>query len=141
MIIVAKPSKPFEYTGKETPRRLPTLLAYEEEINNLYLIVNESTQPNIPPPVEWDFLGIADFVRETVYKVLGREVGDKDDLFQHGCDRLAHLFGIMATKQMIFFSKLASHLDTKCTASRSSRQCTYRNKGNHRKLCLQLPNC
>ncbi|PCH43993.1 acetyl-CoA synthetase-like protein, partial [Wolfiporia cocos MD-104 SS10] len=74
MITVAKPSKLFMYTAKNTARRQAVINDYEEEINALYDIVEESTQSSIPPPSHWDIVSAIEFVRAVVVKVLGHTV-------------------------------------------------------------------
>lgn len=87
MILVAKPSKPFQYTAKGTVRRGVTLEDYKDEIDALYNAVEESAQSNIPPPARWDIGSATDFVRAVLGKVMVHAVQDGDDIFQHGCDR------------------------------------------------------
>ncbi|EIW79977.1 acetyl-CoA synthetase-like protein [Coniophora puteana RWD-64-598 SS2] len=88
MIIVASPSKPFTYTAKSTARRQAIIDTYEEEIEKAYAAAHDSTQSSIPPPAEWGQAQTLAFVRKIVYSVLGKEVPDEADLFQHGCDSL-----------------------------------------------------
>lgn len=87
MIMVAKPSKPFTYTAKNTVRRQAVINEYDDEIDRLYVLVAESAQTNIQPPTQWDIVTTTEFVRAVVTKVLSRVVQDNDDLFQRGCDR------------------------------------------------------
>ncbi|KAH7912698.1 hypothetical protein BJ138DRAFT_1083028 [Hygrophoropsis aurantiaca] len=88
MIIVSKPSKPFTYTAKNTPRRQAIIADYEDEINALYNAVEESTQSGITPPLHWDQQSTCAFVRKAVSSVMGRTISDDDDIFQQGCDSL-----------------------------------------------------
>lgn len=87
MIIVVNPSKPFQFTAKNTARRQAAINDYADEIKALYATVEESTQVELPPPSEWDIYSTTVFVRTVVRNVLKQEVGDHDDIFQHGCDR------------------------------------------------------
>src|SRR5487761_708862 len=48
MIIVASPAKPFVYTAKMTARRQAILKDYDEEINTLYDVVEQTSQVDIP---------------------------------------------------------------------------------------------
>ncbi|KAJ3915010.1 male sterility protein-domain-containing protein [Lentinula edodes] len=88
MILVASPSKPFMYTAKNTARRQAILNQYEEEIEAVYKAVEETTQSDIPAPVEWNPLSTKSFVRNIVTQVLSHTVKDGDDIFQYGCDSL-----------------------------------------------------
>ncbi|KIJ41947.1 hypothetical protein M422DRAFT_229444 [Sphaerobolus stellatus SS14] len=88
MIMVVNPSKPFQYTAKNTARRQVIINDYNEEIEALYASVEASTQANIPPPEEWNIVSTTDFVRTIVNKVLVHKVKDNDDIFNHGCDSL-----------------------------------------------------
>jgi len=116
MIIVSKPSKPFQYTAKLTPRRHAIVREYEEEIERLYKEVADSSQSNIASPTEWSLPTILKFVREVVNKVLKHNVTDNQDIFQHGCDR----FGTSLTTSDIAFKlnnvlpqQSTGHLDQK----------------------------
>ncbi|KAH9931804.1 uncharacterized protein B0H18DRAFT_1093226 [Fomitopsis serialis] len=110
MIIVAHPSKPFTYTAKGTARRQAVINDHEEEIENLYRVVEETTQSSIPPPEQWDFKTVTDFVRAVVGKVLVRPVKDDDDLFEHGCDSLQATW---IKNSLLRAIKDSAHLDTR----------------------------
>ncbi|KAH7912519.1 Alpha/Beta hydrolase protein [Hygrophoropsis aurantiaca] len=88
MIIVTRPSKPFEYTPKGTPRRQVCIAAYEEEIEALYAAVKESSQPEIIPPAQWTVDSTLHFIRNVVEKVVLAPLTDDTDFFQVGCDSL-----------------------------------------------------
>ncbi|KAJ6553311.1 hypothetical protein B0H19DRAFT_1263705 [Mycena capillaripes] len=88
MILVPKPDKPFTYTAKMTVRRQAVIADYETEIAALYDTVEETTALNIPPLVEWDMGSVRDFVRNAIHKVMIKELGDDEDIFQYGCDSL-----------------------------------------------------
>lgn len=93
MILLAHPSKPFQYTPKNAPRRQVILNLYEPEISALYQAVEESTQAEIQPPVDWSYDAVVGFVRVVVKKVLGKngeQLEDEDDIFQAGADRYAY---------------------------------------------------
>lgn len=68
-------------------RRQAILDDYSEEITAIYKTVEESTQANIPPPLEWDDISTKEFVRTVVFQVLSHSISEDEDLFQHGCDR------------------------------------------------------
>ncbi|KAK7030388.1 hypothetical protein VNI00_014132 [Paramarasmius palmivorus] len=88
MILITKPTKPLTYTAKGTARRQVALQDYDQEISQLYATAENSTQPEISPPKNWDTTSSTDFVRAVVNKVLPYEVQDDADLFRHGCDSL-----------------------------------------------------
>jgi hypothetical protein len=92
MILIASPSKPFVYTAKGTPRRQAILNDYKTEIEALYETVDETAQPQVPLPANWSNSNALEFIRATVSNVMNRDVGDEDDLFQHGCDRYVCLW-------------------------------------------------
>ncbi|KAJ6458386.1 hypothetical protein C8R47DRAFT_1203181 [Mycena vitilis] len=71
MITVPKPGKPFTYTSKNTVRRQAVIAAL-----------------NIAPITQWDAHSIRDFVRNAIHNVMANELGDDEDIFQHGCDSL-----------------------------------------------------
>ncbi|KAF4612669.1 hypothetical protein D9613_011881 [Agrocybe pediades] len=87
-IIVTKPSKPFVYTAKGTPRRQTVLEVYEDEIKAMYDAITDSSQSEIQPPDEWDLVHTLDFVREILRKVFSHNLDDDMDIFEHGCDSL-----------------------------------------------------
>jgi hypothetical protein len=89
MIQFTKPSKPFTYTGKETPRRHAMIMEYEPEINALYAAMDDTSNvtASVPPPKEWNVSSTLAFVRAVVHDVMVNKVGDHDDLFEYGCDR------------------------------------------------------
>lgn len=89
MILVSKLTKPFTFTEKHNVRRGAVLKDYEEEINALYAAVDASTQVDTPYPKQWRLYEATAFVHSCISEIMGGEVPDEDDLFQHGCDRLA----------------------------------------------------
>ncbi|THV08177.1 acetyl-CoA synthetase-like protein [Dendrothele bispora CBS 962.96] len=94
MILVASPSKPFTYTAKNTTRNAAIVREYAPEIEALYTNIEESTQPSIPAPQQWDLESSKAFVRAVVESVLLKDksksvtLGDEDDFFQIGGDSL-----------------------------------------------------
>ena len=87
MIIVSKPSKPFELTSKLTPRRHVVIKSYSQEIKALYEKVKESAQEDIPAPGSWTVDSTIDYVRKVVNKVIKLQLSDDSDFFLEGCDR------------------------------------------------------
>lgn len=71
-----------------TVRRQAVIADYEDEIATLYETVEQTAALNIPPLVEWDAGSILDFVRNAIHNVMAKDVGDDEDIFQHGCDSL-----------------------------------------------------
>lgn len=102
MVLVAKPSKPFEYTAKNTPRRQGMINKYSDEIETIYEAVEATTRTSITLPKEWDIISATNFVGAVVSSVLVHNVKDDDDIFQHGCDRYVH-----PITAYIFFSVIA----------------------------------
>ncbi|KAA1475309.1 acetyl-CoA synthetase-like protein [Dentipellis sp. KUC8613] len=88
MIVVAKPSKPFQYTAKMTARRQAIIKDYDEEIAAVYAAVDQSSQTDIPTPTEWTPTPTLAFVQQTVNKVMKQNVADDADVFLYGCDSL-----------------------------------------------------
>ena len=90
MILIASPSKPFEYTSKGNLRRQRILDAYTTEINALYDLVSESTQEDIAGPSEWTSHETKLFVKDVIARTLktrSNAIDDGADLFEHGLDR------------------------------------------------------
>lgn len=99
MILVADPSKPFQYTPKGTPRRQIILDAYEEEVGRGYDAIEELWQPDIPLPQIFTLDTTLNFTLTTIEKIMGRLLTSDEDIFQNGCDRydpstpqMAHIY-------------------------------------------------
>ncbi|KAK7046200.1 acetyl-CoA synthetase-like protein [Favolaschia claudopus] len=112
MITVVKPGKPFTYTAKMTVRRASVIADYEEEIDALYKLVDDSTSLNIniPPPTDWCEDSVRNFVRAAIVSVLTHHVGDEDDIFQHGCDSLQATW---IRNALLHALREQTHLDTR----------------------------
>jgi hypothetical protein len=91
MILAESSAKPFTYTGKNTPRRQAIINEYESEIDAAYQAVLKSSQTDVPSPEKWDEISVLNFVSAIVQRVMGKEVGNDDNLFEHGCDRCVSL--------------------------------------------------
>ncbi|KAI0750819.1 acetyl-CoA synthetase-like protein [Daedaleopsis nitida] len=88
MVMVVSPSKPFTYNIKGYPRRKAILKEYHEEIEALYVDVEQSTQSEVAAPLDWDAVKTQAFVRTVVEKVVNRSLPDDADFFRNGCDSL-----------------------------------------------------
>ncbi|KAI0343217.1 acetyl-CoA synthetase-like protein [Trametopsis cervina] len=88
MIMVASPDKPFTYTAKSTPRRHAIINEYEEEINSLYVEVEETTTAGEGFPTSWDLPSVTAFIRTIIQKVVAPQIKDSEDFFLVGCDSL-----------------------------------------------------
>jgi hypothetical protein len=71
-----------------TVRRQAVIADYEDEIASLYETVEQTATLNIPSLVEWDAASTLDFVRNAVHNIMANDLGDDEDIFQHGCDSL-----------------------------------------------------
>lgn len=89
MIIMTFPSKPFQLNAKGAPRRAVILKQYEEEIEELYRQIEDSSQSDLPAPSVWDQASTLSFVRAVVEQTLRRTIADDDDIFRNGGDRYA----------------------------------------------------
>lgn len=87
MIILAKPNKPFTFTGKGSIRKSAVVADYDDEIVATYAAVEAATSANVDSPETWTKETTLDFVRTVVHKVMESKVEDSDDIFQHGGDR------------------------------------------------------
>ena len=120
MITVASPSKPFEYTAKNDPRRLAIIKQYDEEINVLYEAVEESAQSDLAAPASWSYEDTMNFVRSVVSRVLEHPLADGEDLFHSGCDRWAKVDALDSDTRSHSVAQFASHLDTQLHSPRAS---------------------
>lgn len=89
MILVALPTKPLEYTAKNTARRQRIIAHYQAEIDALY----QQADPlnvmglSLDLPRKWDLNSARAFVGRVVKTALGvGALGDDDDL-RYACDR------------------------------------------------------
>ncbi|PBK68197.1 NRPS-like enzyme [Armillaria solidipes] len=88
MILVAKPSKPFEFTAKGTLRRNAILKAYEQEIEDLYKAIDGVSQTDVVIPQLWTLKNVITMIRDIVTTVVERKLDDTDDIFVAGGDSL-----------------------------------------------------
>ncbi|KAH9895845.1 acetyl-CoA synthetase-like protein [Cubamyces lactineus] len=88
MIMVATPSKPFQFNVKGLPRRNIILGEYHDEIEALYQEVENSAQGDLQPPETWDRESTLAFIRAVVEHTLRRQVADDADIFRNGGDSL-----------------------------------------------------
>ncbi|KAL0570905.1 hypothetical protein V5O48_011045, partial [Marasmius crinis-equi] len=88
MILVTKPSKPFIYTVKQTPKRNDIFAAYAPEIEKSYGLSDSSNQglPEITTPEAWGVEECTNVARMAVHTVLMQPLRDDMDIFQAGCD-------------------------------------------------------
>ncbi|KAF8997175.1 hypothetical protein BDQ17DRAFT_1411496 [Cyathus striatus] len=108
-ILVANPSKPFEYTAKGTPRRHAILKTYDPEIENIYQASENQTLSNVPAPTGWDLTEIQAFLHKILVSVLGHDVKDSDSIFLAGGDSLAAISIRNTIMHALRRSKLMSH--------------------------------
>jgi hypothetical protein len=87
MILVAKRSKPFEYTPKGTARRHVVVAKYADEIEEAYKAVETAAMLEKPVPRGWSQEENLIFLRGIVQDVFKKSIGNEDDLFENGCDR------------------------------------------------------
>ncbi|KII90166.1 hypothetical protein PLICRDRAFT_40364 [Plicaturopsis crispa FD-325 SS-3] len=92
MILVANPSKPFEYTAKGTPRRQAVFNIYAEEIEAAYATAESTAEQNAEAPEVWDTAQTLAFVKTIFDRILKVELKDDDDIFSYGCDSLQATF-------------------------------------------------
>ncbi|KAJ8082616.1 putative NRPS-like protein biosynthetic cluster [Marasmius tenuissimus] len=88
MILVTKPSKPFIYTLKQTPKRNDILAAYAPEIEKSYGLSDNSYQglAEMATPEAWGVEECTNVARMAVHTVLMQPLRDDMDIFQAGCD-------------------------------------------------------
>ena len=111
MIIVASPSKPFQFTAKAQPRRKIIMEEYRDEIEALYKEVEKSSRSEFAAPAIWDAANTLCFVRAVVHSTLHRELADDADIFRNGGDRSVSV-SVDALRAAHMRGQLASHLDT-----------------------------
>ncbi|EMD36322.1 hypothetical protein CERSUDRAFT_74328 [Gelatoporia subvermispora B] len=83
LVIVASASKPFALSDKGSVREFQTLRLYEQEIENTYASL-ESGSVNIPLPLHDDGGGILTYIRDTVQRLMGKNIDDTTNFFDSG---------------------------------------------------------
>lgn len=63
------------------------LRQYHEEIEELYVSVEETTQQGLGAPADWTINNALPFVRAAVNNVLKHDITDTQNIFEGGCDR------------------------------------------------------
>lgn len=100
MILITSAEEPFTYTPKETLKRGNVLNTYADKIEALYKDVENSIYAEIPVPLGshpyggWTEDESREFVRNvicTILKIKTKGIGDTDDVFGVGCDRLVEV--------------------------------------------------
>lgn len=138
MILVASPSKLFEYTSKGNLRRQRMIDAYANEINDLYASVAESAQEDIPGPPQWTLEETTQFVKSVIGRTLktrSTSIDENADLFEHGLDRCATIRPIYLLLKLRLAFKLhgsetrsyVSCATTRLNSRISSRSASYTN--------------
>lgn len=91
MILIAEPAKPFARAGKGTIIRKMVLATYEEEIEQLYKTIEESTDAKgISPPKSWNAKDIEAWLVEHAASINhGSRPHPSVDLFEQGFDSLS----------------------------------------------------
>lgn len=101
MILVANPTKPFEFTPKGTPRRAQIIATYESEIDQIYAALDEMSQTE--PPTDWSPENTLRFVGAVMNSVLKRTISDTEDIFEGGCDRwVSSRCSLLASTRLVF---------------------------------------
>ncbi|KAI0822423.1 acetyl-CoA synthetase-like protein [Trametes gibbosa] len=88
MILVTSPSKPLQLNTKGYPRRSTVLSDYNQEIEDLYQQIEDSSQGDLHAPSVWDETSALSFLRGVMEQTLRHTIGDDDDIFRNGCDSL-----------------------------------------------------
>lgn len=93
MIVLAKPSKPFKVTPKQTLQRSEVLKDYADEIAEAYRTFDSSPSSvdSISPPSSWKEGDCVRFISDAVTRILGHALEGNDDFFQNGLNRYEHL--------------------------------------------------
>ncbi|KAF8215565.1 acetyl-CoA synthetase-like protein [Mycena galopus ATCC 62051] len=94
MILVTQPSKPMVRTAKDTVIKKPTLLLYEQDIEDLYKTIETSgnADSDMKPPSSWSSENLGPWIKTHASLVANRDICDGRDLFQQGFDSLNATF-------------------------------------------------
>ncbi|KAF4599105.1 hypothetical protein EYR40_006194 [Pleurotus pulmonarius] len=88
MILVALPTKPLEYTAKNTARRQRIIAHYQAEIDALYQEANSlnAMDLSLDIPRKWDLNSARGFVGRVIKTAFGAGALGDDDDFRYACD-------------------------------------------------------
>lgn len=84
---MAHPAKPFHYTPKGTPRRQVIIDEYKEEIEQGYINLETTSTIEANSFETLDLEETHLYVSQLVEQIMGRKLGEDDDIFLFGCDR------------------------------------------------------
>ncbi|EGO20261.1 hypothetical protein SERLADRAFT_477663 [Serpula lacrymans var. lacrymans S7.9] len=125
MILVAHSDKPMLRTGKGTVMKKATVKAYEEDINNLYDTVEESTRAgnDVPLPKSWTEEELQGWLMAHAAIVnADREVDPEADFFEQGFDSLTATF---LKNRIIGSLKSSPDLDIRAAAGRVNQNIVF----------------
>lgn len=88
---MAHPAKPFHYTPKGTPRRQVIIDEYKEEIERGYINLETTSTIEANSFETLDLEETHLYVSQLVEQIMGRKLGEDDDIFLFGCDRFVTL--------------------------------------------------
>ncbi|KAH7914162.1 acetyl-CoA synthetase-like protein [Hygrophoropsis aurantiaca] len=116
MVLVADPTKAFEYTPKGAPRRHSILDAHRAEIESAYASSEQASASNAVAPAAWDFVSTLRWTLNILQRVLSQPVQAHDDVFHLGCDslraiRIRNIFASVLRKSMSTFEQVMLSLD------------------------------
>ncbi|TFK42646.1 hypothetical protein BDQ12DRAFT_719499 [Crucibulum laeve] len=89
MIVIADPTKPFQYTSKGTPMRHAVLDMYSSEIESAYRAVEASSCTEVPLPCSWDLSNVRAFIRAIIASIVNQKLSDTENIFMAGVDSLS----------------------------------------------------
>ncbi|KAG6878934.1 putative NRPS-like protein biosynthetic cluster [Termitomyces sp. T32_za158] len=110
MILVTSKGKPLPRTGKGTVMRKLALKAYDNEIEKLYITVEESAKgEDVIPPFTWDHEGVCAWLLEQAADIdSGKAFDVSRDLFDQGFDRSVIPYNIYSNQSQFLWKSLSS---------------------------------
>ncbi|THV08158.1 acetyl-CoA synthetase-like protein [Dendrothele bispora CBS 962.96] len=107
MILVASPSKPFTYTAKNTTRNAVIIREYAPEIEALYANIEESTQPSIPAPQQWNLESSKAFVivAKVATLLIQQNSTESDKIMPNLTLRLTSVHQLYKSTSHVFFTR------------------------------------
>ena len=92
MLIIARPDKPFTFTGKGSIRRSAAVVDYQEEIEATYQAMEYAPSADLETPSDWTQGNTLHFIRELVSTIMQAEISSDADIFQNGADSIQAIF-------------------------------------------------
>ncbi|QRW09275.1 AMP binding enzyme [Ceratobasidium sp. AG-Ba] len=87
-IVFTRDDRPLPYTPKGTVPRSATMKLYGDDIDAMYASIEKEDDSDVIGPSNWTEVNVAEWLKNYIEGLLGRNLDPKGDLFQQGLDSL-----------------------------------------------------